>query len=261
MGVNHVADQPAYARVATDLRRRITHGELAPGDRLPARHQLAREYDVAESVIGQATGKLRDEGLLVSRPGAGMFVRERPRRRSLVRAWFRERQGGSPFATEMEEQGRRGLWEYRSDTMQAPADVRDRLGLGAPDGNAHDVMRTVYTFVSDDDESPWMHSTSWEPLSLTKGTLIAFPEGGPHAGQGVTHRMAAIGVEVGAWNEEVGARLATIEEAKQLKIGPKSIVLTAARAYFAGERVVEVADIVVAAESTTLVYNGPVGDS
>ncbi|MGA5764456.1 GntR family transcriptional regulator [Nonomuraea bangladeshensis] len=254
-------DQPSYARIATDLRRQITSGELAPGDRLPARHQLARDYDVAESVITQATRTLATEGLLVSRPGAGMFVRATPRRRQLVRSWFRERQGGSPFATQMEEQGRRGAWEYASDTMQAPPEVRERLGLGAPDGDRHDVMRTVYSFTSSDDEEPWMLSTSWEPLGLTKGTVIAFPEAGPHAGQGVTHRMAAIGVLVDAWNEEVGARVATADEAKRLKVGQGSIVLTAARAYLAGERVVEVADMVVPADSTTLVYNGPVGDS
>jgi GntR family transcriptional regulator len=106
-----------------------------------------------------------------------------------------------------------------------------------------------------------MLSTSWEPLSLTKGTPIAFPEAGPHAGQGVTHRMAAIGIVVDAWDEEVWARPATVEEAKQLGVGAGSIVMVVERSYFAGERVVEVADIIVPAESTKLVFNGPVGDS
>ncbi|MER7365592.1 GntR family transcriptional regulator [Nonomuraea wenchangensis] len=253
-------DQPLYVRIAADLRSRIARGDLTPGDRLPARQELAADYQAAPGVITEATKLLVREGLLVSRPGAGMFVRQRTRRRRLVRSWFRERQGGSPFAAQMEEQGRRGAWEYASDTTQAPPEVRERLGLDAPDGDRHDVMRTVYAFTSADDEEPWMLSTSWEPLSLTKGTPIAFPEAGPHAGQGVTHRMAAIGVEVDAWDEEVGARAATAEEAKRLKIGQGSIVLTAARAYLAGERVVEVADIVVPADSTTLVYNGPVGD-
>jgi GntR family transcriptional regulator len=254
-------DQPAYVRIATHLRARITSGELRPGDRLPARQELAAEYDAAEGVVREATQLLLREGLLVSRPGAGTFVRERPQRRSLVRSWFRERQAGSPFRQQMEEQGRQGSWEYASDTMQAPAEVRERLGLGKPDGGSHDVMRTVYTFRSDDEDGPWMLSTSWEPLALTKGTVIAFPEGGPHAGKGVTHRFAEIGIQVDAWDEEVWARAATVEEARQLGIGAGSIVMVVERSYFAGERVVETCDIVVPADSTKLVYNGPVGDS
>ncbi|GAA2294952.1 GntR family transcriptional regulator [Nonomuraea roseoviolacea subsp. roseoviolacea] len=252
-------DQPSYVRIADDLRRRITTGELAPGTRLPGRQELAEEYDAAQGVVTEATKLLTREGFLVSRPGAGMFVRQRPQRRSLVRSWFRERQGGSPFRRQMAEQGRHGSWEYSSDTTQAPAEVRERLGLGEPDGDRHDVMRTHYVF-SSDDEGPWMLSTSWEPLALTKGTPIAFPEAGPHAGQGVTHRMAAINIQVDAWNEEVWARAATIEEAKQLGIGAGSIVMVVERSYFAGDQVVETCDMVVPADSTKLVYNGPVGD-
>lgn len=160
----------------------------------------------------------------------------------------------------MAEQGRHGAWEYASDTMQAPAEIRERLGLGEPDGDRHDVMRTVYTF-SSDDEGPWMLSTSWEPLAITKGTPIAFPEAGPHAGAGVTHRMAAIGISVDAWDEEVWARPASPDEAKRLGIGTGSIVMVVERSYFAGEQVVETADLIVPAETTKLVFNGPVGES
>lgn len=254
-------DQPSYVRIAADLRAKIARGDLAPGARLPARQQMAADYGAAEGVVRQATETLVREGLLVSRPGAGMFVRERPQRRMLKRSWFREQQDSSPFARQMEEQGRRGVWSYRSDTGQAPAEVRDRLGLGDPDGQAHDVMETRYVFRAEDDESPWMLSTSWEPLSLTKGTAIAFPEAGPHAGLGVTHRMAVIGIDVDAWEEEVWARPSTRDEAQQLGIGAGSIVMVVERAYFAGARVVEVADMIVPAESTRVAYAGPVSDS
>lgn len=121
-------------------------------------------------------------------------------------------------------------------------------------------MCTRYVFASND-EGPWMLSTSWEPLSLTKGTPIAVPEGGQHAGLGVTHRMAAIGIRVDTWDEEVWARSTTPEEARTLGVGTGSIVMVVERCYFAGELVVEVADIIVPADSTKLVYNGPVGDS
>lgn len=241
-----------------DLRSRIASGDLPPGTRLPARHQMAEEYGAAEGVVRQATETLVREGLLVSRPGAGTFVRERPRTRLLQRSWFRERQAGSPFAQLMAEQGRRGVWEYQSDTMQAPPEIRERLGL--PNGDQHDVMRTVYVFSDAEDERPWMASTSWEPLELTKGTPVAFPESGPHGGLGVTHRMAAIGIIVDSWREEVWARPASQDEAQRLGIAAGSIVTVVERAYLAGDRVVECCDIVVPAESTRVAYSGPVGD-
>ncbi|MFG1966495.1 UTRA domain-containing protein [Nonomuraea sp. NPDC049028] len=98
-------------------------------------------------------------------------------------------------------------------------------------------------------------------MSLTKGTPIAVPEGGQHAGLGVTHRMAAIGIQVDTWDEEVWARPAAREEARTLGISAGSIVMVVERSYFAGELVVEVAAIILPAESTKLVYNGPVGGS
>lgn len=98
------------------------------------------------------------------------------------------------------------------------------------------------------------------PVLLTRGTLVVFPEDGPAAGLGVTHRMAEIGVLVDDWAEDVGARAARPEEARALGISTGGIVLTIERAYYAGGRPVEVADIVVPAERSRLGYSGPVGD-
>lgn len=252
-------NQPAYVRIAADLRRRIASGELPAGARLPARQELAEQYEAAEGVVRDATQILIREGHLVSRPGAGTFVRERPKHRVLVRAWHRQRSGGSPFAAEMEAQGRSGRWDYASDTMQAPPEIRERLGLADPVDDEHDAMRTIYVFSTTNDEI-WMTSTSWEPLSITKGTDIAFPESGPYGGQGVTHRMAAIGIDVDDWNEDVGARVALPDEARRLGIAAGSLVLVNERTYFAGDQVVEVADVVVPAETTKFRFNGPVGE-
>lgn len=119
-------------------------------------------------------------------------------------------------------------------------------------------MHTRYVFTGDD--QPWMVSNSYEPLSLTKGTVVAFPEEGPLAGQGVTQRMAEIGVLVDDWMEDVTAKAAAPGEAKLLGIAPGSIVLTIARTYLADGRPVEVADIAIPAETSVLGYSGPVGD-
>ena len=48
-----------------------------PGDRLPSGKDLAANYGVARMTIQQALRLLRDEGLIVSRQGSGVFVRDR----------------------------------------------------------------------------------------------------------------------------------------------------------------------------------------
>ncbi|TDC07072.1 UTRA domain-containing protein [Nonomuraea longispora] len=70
--------------------------------------------------------------------------------------------------------------------------------------------------------------------------------------------MAAVGIDVDAWSEEVCARPASPEEAKRLGIGAGSTVMVIERGYCAGGQVVEMGDIVVPAESTKLVFHGPV---
>jgi GntR family transcriptional regulator len=62
-----------YERVLTDLRRRIQSGELA--GQLPTRLALAAEYAVSHMTVQRAIDTLKDEGLVQSRPGLGVFVR------------------------------------------------------------------------------------------------------------------------------------------------------------------------------------------
>jgi DNA-binding transcriptional regulator YhcF (GntR family) len=64
-----------YLRVAAALRHRITTGALRPGDRVPSTRQLVRDFGVAMATATRALAVLRDEGLVVSRPGSGTVVR------------------------------------------------------------------------------------------------------------------------------------------------------------------------------------------
>lgn len=63
-----------YEQVTTDLRDRITSGDLT--GQLPSRIQLAADYDVSHMTIQRAIDTLKEEGLLTSRPGLGVFVKE-----------------------------------------------------------------------------------------------------------------------------------------------------------------------------------------
>jgi DNA-binding transcriptional regulator YhcF (GntR family) len=72
--------RPPYAQVAGALRAAILTKKLRPGDKLPSGNQLATRYGVARMTVQQAIRVLRDEGLVVSRQGSGVFVRERTAR-------------------------------------------------------------------------------------------------------------------------------------------------------------------------------------
>lgn len=54
---------------------RISNGEYPPNQKLPAENALAQEFGVSRPVLRAALDRLRDEGLIYSRQGAGSFVR------------------------------------------------------------------------------------------------------------------------------------------------------------------------------------------
>lgn len=72
--------RPPYQQVAQALRAAILTRTVAPGDRLPSLTELATRYNVARMTVQQAMRLLREEGLIVSRQGSGVFVRERTER-------------------------------------------------------------------------------------------------------------------------------------------------------------------------------------
>jgi DNA-binding transcriptional regulator YhcF (GntR family) len=72
--------RPPYLQVASALREAILSKTLGPGDQLPSGTELAKRYGVARMTVQQAIRTLRDEGLVVSRQGSGVFVRQRTAR-------------------------------------------------------------------------------------------------------------------------------------------------------------------------------------
>jgi DNA-binding GntR family transcriptional regulator len=72
-----------YVQIADDLRRSIAAGQLRPGDRLRSGRDLARDYGVAPMTVQHALAALRDEGLLISWQGRGVFVRDPKAERAL----------------------------------------------------------------------------------------------------------------------------------------------------------------------------------
>ncbi|MGQ4512129.1 GntR family transcriptional regulator [Streptomyces sp. DW26H14] len=242
-------EQPAYLRVASDLRQKIIDGRLPPHTRLPSQARIREEYGVSDTVALEARKVLMAEGLVEGRSGSGTYVRERPVPRRIARSGYRPASGSSPFRQEQADEGARGTWESRSEQECASPEIAARLGIGAGDR----VMRTRYVFRGEGD--PMMLSTSWEPLALTGRTPVMLPEEGPLGGCGVVERMAAIDVVVDNVLEEVGARPGLAEELLTLGGVPGHVVMVLERTYYASGRAVETADVVVPADRFRIAYH------
>lgn len=238
------------AGVADRIRQRVAQGEWTPGGRLPSRAQLGSEFEVGDNVVRRAQELLISQGILEGRAGSGTYVAEPRQRTRMVRSLSRERRDGSPFRADMGALGKAATWEAHTEAkVPAPADIAGRLGITEGDL----CVRTTYKFLAD--SKPVQLSTSWEPLSITGGTIVVLPEGGPYAGAGVVERMAAIEIEISHATEQPEPGEATTEEGQLLGVNRGSLVTRIKRTYYADDgRPVETADIVVPAAHAEVVY-------
>jgi DNA-binding transcriptional regulator YhcF (GntR family) len=159
--------RPPYLQVASHLRAGILTRRFAPGEKLPSGTALAEQYGVARMTVQQAVRVLRDEGLIVSRSGSGVFVRqhtERPvgLRPHIERAFEAENVtldffgfSGETLQGAMQEpldKVRAGRHTPRTITVRAlvpdggkpwtlPCDVRTREDDPAFRGRVHGIMR------------------------------------------------------------------------------------------------------------------------
>ncbi len=72
--INTASRAPIYQQLAQQIREAIARGELPPETNLPSVRQLSRELVVNPNTVARAYTELEREGLLVSRPGRGIYV-------------------------------------------------------------------------------------------------------------------------------------------------------------------------------------------
>jgi DNA-binding GntR family transcriptional regulator len=245
-------EQPAYLRVADDLRNKILDGILPPHTRLPSQARIRRDYGVSDTVALEARKVLMAEGFVEGRSGSGTYVRERPEPRPIARSGYRPSYGPTPFRQEQADEGCKGTWESVSTQESASPAIAARLRI-QPDDR---VMCTRYLFRTEGE--PMMLSTSWEPLAVTGRTPVMLPEEGPLGGRGVVDRMAAIDIVVDNVAEEVCARPGLAAETAELGGVPGHAVLVVSRTFYASDRPVETADLVIPADRFKVTYHLPV---
>ncbi|MFG2677719.1 GntR family transcriptional regulator [Streptomyces sp. NPDC048392] len=70
--------RPPYVQVADFLRRDIAEGTYPPGSQLPPAREIQERFQVANSTAQNAYRSLKQEGLVYSVKGRGVFVRQAP---------------------------------------------------------------------------------------------------------------------------------------------------------------------------------------
>ena len=74
VSIDHEGDVPVYIQLAGILRERIRSGDLAPRRPVPSKRSLQQQYGVAGGTIDKAIAILREEGLVRTVIGRGIYV-------------------------------------------------------------------------------------------------------------------------------------------------------------------------------------------
>lgn len=75
MTVDHRDPTPLYQQLADILRARIASGELTKDEPLPSESYLQQEHGVSRVTVRKAIDVLRREGLVVTLPQRGTYVK------------------------------------------------------------------------------------------------------------------------------------------------------------------------------------------
>ena len=72
--LDNASDRPVYLQIMDQVKRDIALGRLLREERLPTVRQLAQQLALNPNTIAKAYRQLEQEGIIVTRSGAGAFV-------------------------------------------------------------------------------------------------------------------------------------------------------------------------------------------
>ncbi len=230
MTINPGAPEVPHRQIAAQLRARIHRGDWAPGERLPSIPAIAAQYGVAKQTVQRTIDQLRVEGLLITRPGSGTFVRGTKRHLNrLSRGRYGPRRG---YHADLATRYRQHL--VHVGPSPAPGEVAEVFGVpaGTPLLVRRHLVRTT--------DTPVEAGASWFRPTDVAGTSIERPEVFDRPlyqeVEDVTGRRYA------SARDQITARLPSREEAEALQIRPDTPLLVLLHAAFDAEhRPIEVA--------------------
>src|SRR5947209_11553723 len=213
MEINPGAAEHPHRQIAAALRAQIRRGDWGPGERLPPVPPIAGRSAVAKQTVQRTIDALRVEGLLITKPGSGTYVRGTRRRLNrLSRGRYGTQRG---YHADLAARYRQQLVEV--GRAAAPAEVADAFGVapGVELVVRRHLVRTQDAVV--EVGASWLKPTDTAGTSLER--MEAFGRPLYQEVEEVTGRRYATATD------QVTARLPTREEAELLAIRPDTPVL------------------------------------
>ncbi|MGW4462193.1 GntR family transcriptional regulator [Micromonospora sp. NPDC004704] len=251
-----------YDRIAADLRRKVHAGVMAPGDQLQPETILKDEYGVSLVTMRRALDLLAAEGLIEKQHGRGTFVRrprQRLRRESDRHQWEKNRvlipveqrygTGSAERDTGLEMKD----LDFHAEYTPCEADEDLAEVFGVPVGTR--LLERVYRTRPRSEDSPIGVGRSFVVYHMVAANPDLLEVSNEPWPGGTQAQLATIGIELDRIKEEVIARPPSADEAEALGIDAGVSVFALRKISIdTRDRVVEVADMVLAGDRTQLTY-------
>jgi len=254
MTINPGDTEHPHRQIATQLRAQIRRGDWAPGERIPSIPALAEAYGVAKQTVQRTIDALRLEGMLITKPGSGTYVRGTRRQMNrLSKARYGEHRG---YHADLQARYR----QYLTEVSHAPAPVDVAEAFHVESGTSLLVRRHLVRTA----DAPVEVGASWLLPSDAEGTSLARAEA---IGRPLYQEVEEVtGRRYTDATDQVTARLPTREEAEILQIRPDTPVLHRLHvAYDSEHHAIEVAEATWPGPMTALTERyhipGPRGES
>ncbi|HJE58363.1 MAG TPA: GntR family transcriptional regulator [Nocardiopsis listeri] len=226
-----------YRQIARTLRREIQEGSLPQGGQLPSEKQMEERFEASRNTIRLALGMLRNQGLIVSRPGRGHYVQD-----VVPEIFYATRSRGGPGG--FNEPNLAGLTLEELQLLSANSDIAPRLRV--PEGTMT-VVRRLHRFAGDRSGSV---SSAFYPMDLVEGTPLMLPEDVESALEVLMeHGHRQVG-----YVDELETRMPTPQEASQLELTPGVPVLEVHRTDYSEDRPIRLVHTVYAGNSIRYQY-------
>lgn len=235
--------QPMYQRVADDLRAKIESGEYAAGDALPPTSALMKQYDIANATVQKALRALKAAGLVDSRKGSRVTVREIKRQISRSADYIAPVDEGEP-----------PRYRLPSDRLvisrEVPADdIAEALNL---DEGEEAVKRSR---VMVDNGTVVELVASFIPAPIAENTELEQPR---KLRGGMPSALRRLGYPPRGAREWVDSRMPTPDEIRLLNLRPGVPVFRLLRLVWTDEeRPIEALEMILGADRYRLEYDLP----
>lgn len=243
-----------HVRIAADYRAKILNGDIEPGTKLPSTQAMRAAYSASVTAVQNAMQILKDEGLVVSQAGAGIWVREHRARVIRPSASLAPAKPGEtyPWIADAQRQGMTAESELLEVAeVEPPLSVARALGI-EPGQTA--LMRRQLLKL---DGEPAELVENYYPVEIARGTAI---EVARKVKGGVPRLLADLGYPPREAEDVVSAQVPTPEQGAYLRMptGELPILHTFRVVRSDDDRVIEVSVLAKAGHMYKLGYKLPI---